>query len=115
MNSNQHKFQHVRKNCALIFPFWLLTSFLNFEPCIENLFHIWSKEIVQGVKNLIHLENHFENKLKNKPAYPRFSADQMGFIKDKQMDILHILSLFPSAGQHIPLFWGTNNHVTLQR
>ena len=48
-------------------------------------------------------------------SYPRFTADQMSFIQDKQMYILHVFSLFPSSGQHIPLFWSANYHVTLKK
>ena len=38
----------------------------------------------------------------------------MSLIKDEQVDILNILPLFPSSWQHIPLFRGADNHITLQ-
>ena len=47
-------------------------------------------------------------------SYPWFSTDQMSLIQDEQMNVLNILSLFPSAWQHIPLFWRANDHVTLK-
>lgn len=39
----------------------------------------------------------------------------MGLIHDKQANILHILSLFPSSGKDVPLLWSADNDVTFSQ
>lgn len=47
-------------------------------------------------------------------SYPWFTTNQMSFIQDEQVNILHILSLFPSSWQHIPLLRSAHNYITLK-
>ena len=50
-----------------------------------------------------------------KPTYSYFPSNQMQLIHNKEVHILHVFPLFPSARQHIPLFWSADNYITLQK
>ena len=47
--------------------------------------------------------------------YPTLSSNEVEFVHDKETDILHILPLFPPAGQHIPVLRSTDDDITLHQ
>lgn len=47
-------------------------------------------------------------------TYPILSTNKMKLIYNKEVDILHVLSLLPPPREHIPVLRGTHNHITLQ-
>lgn len=46
-------------------------------------------------------------------THPILSTNEMKLIYNKEVDILHILSLLPPPREHVPVLRGTHDHITL--
>lgn len=47
-------------------------------------------------------------------TYPILSTNEMKLVNNKEVDILHILSLLPPPREHVPVLRRTHNHITLR-
>ena len=46
-------------------------------------------------------------------THPIVSSNQMQFVHNEQVNVLNVLSLFPTSTEHIPELRDTNNNATL--